>query len=130
MAVTRSCVPGLLQHLPSAFIKCHPGLLYPKICQITLQTRLGCGRWWEEEIHPAQRWIESAKTREVITNFAFTPVISAYQTFHSLLLCSHSLNDVPPEPQRNVSIAVVQGAVRPSILLSHRYLFQILMVRL
>ena len=31
-----------------------------------------------------------------------------------LLLCSHSLNDVPPEPQRNVSIAAVRGAVRPS----------------
>ena len=34
-----------------------------------------------------------------------------------LLLCSHSLNDVPPEPQRNVSIAAVRGAVRPSSLL-------------
>ena len=32
-----------------------------------------------------------------------------------LLLCSHSSNDVPPEPQRNVSIAAVRGAVRPSI---------------
>ena len=32
-----------------------------------------------------------------------------------LLLCSHSPNDVPPtEPQRNVSIAAVRGAVRPS----------------
>ena len=31
-----------------------------------------------------------------------------------LLLCSHSPNDVLPEPQRNVSIAVVRGAVRPS----------------
>ena len=34
-----------------------------------------------------------------------------------LLLCSHSPNDGPPphpEPQRNVSIAVVRGAVRPS----------------
>ena len=30
-----------------------------------------------------------------------------------LLLCSHSPNDVPPEPQRNVSIAAVLGAVRP-----------------
>ena len=26
----------------------------------------------------------------------------------------HSPNDVPPEPQRNVSIAAVRGAVRPS----------------
>ena len=32
-----------------------------------------------------------------------------------LLLCSHSPNDVPPEPQRNVSIAAVRGAVRPFI---------------
>ena len=26
-----------------------------------------------------------------------------------LLLCSHSHNDVPPEPQRNVSMAAVWG---------------------
>ena len=32
-----------------------------------------------------------------------------------LLLCSHSPNDVPPVPQRNVSIAAERGAVRPSI---------------
>ena len=31
------------------------------------------------------------------------------------LLCSHSRNDVPPVPQRNVSIAAERGAVRPSI---------------
>ena len=31
-----------------------------------------------------------------------------------LLLCSHSPNDVPPEPQRNVSIAAVRGAMCPS----------------
>ena len=32
-----------------------------------------------------------------------------------LLLCSHSPYDVPPpEPKRNVSIAAVRGAVRPS----------------
>ena len=31
-----------------------------------------------------------------------------------LLLCSQSPNDVPPEPQRNVSIAMVRGAVCPS----------------
>ena len=31
-----------------------------------------------------------------------------------LLLCSHSPNGVPPEPQQNVSIAAVRGAVRPS----------------
>ena len=30
-----------------------------------------------------------------------------------MLLCSHSPNDVPREPQRNVSIAAVRGAVRP-----------------
>ena len=29
-----------------------------------------------------------------------------------MLLCSHSPNDVPPEPQWNVSIAAVRGAVR------------------
>ena len=32
-----------------------------------------------------------------------------------LLLCSHSPNDVPPVPQRNVSIAAERGAVRPSM---------------
>ena len=32
-----------------------------------------------------------------------------------LLLCSHSHYDVPLEPQRNVSMAAVRGAVRPSI---------------
>ena len=31
-----------------------------------------------------------------------------------ILLCSHSPNDVTPEPQRNVSITAVRGAVRPS----------------
>ena len=31
-----------------------------------------------------------------------------------LLLCSHSPNDVPHEPQRNVSITAIRGAVRPS----------------
>ena len=31
-----------------------------------------------------------------------------------MCVCSHSPNDVPPEPQRNVSIAAVRGAVRPS----------------
>ena len=30
------------------------------------------------------------------------------------LLCSDSRNDVPPVPQRNVSIAAERGAVRPS----------------
>ena len=34
-----------------------------------------------------------------------------------LLLCSHSHNDVPPEPQRNISMAAVRGAVRPSMSL-------------
>ena len=33
-----------------------------------------------------------------------------------LLLCSDSRNDVPPVPQRNVSIAAERGAVRPSTL--------------
>ena len=31
------------------------------------------------------------------------------------MLCSHSENDVPPEPQWNVTMAGVQGDVRPSI---------------
>ena len=31
-----------------------------------------------------------------------------------LLLCFYSRNDVPPVPQRNVSIAAERGAVRPS----------------
>ena len=31
-----------------------------------------------------------------------------------MVLCSHSPNDVPPEPQQNVSIAAVRGAVRLS----------------
>ena len=35
--------------------------------------------------------------------------------FMFLLLWSHSPNDVPPVPQRNVSMAAVRGAVRPSI---------------
>ena len=38
-----------------------------------------------------------------------------------LLLCSHSPNDVPPEPQRNVSIAAVRGAVRPSKYAVHLF---------
>ena len=33
-----------------------------------------------------------------------------------LLLCSHSPNDVPPVPQRNVSIAAERGAVHPSMM--------------
>ena len=54
---------------------------------------------------------------------------------HNLLLCSHSPNDVPPEPQRNVSIAAVWGAVRPSneihnlfyigLLILRKYYFQL-----
>ena len=42
--------------------------------------------------------------------FGYRPI---YQP-ELMLLCSHSPNDVPPEPQRNVSIAAVRGAVRPS----------------
>ena len=34
---------------------------------------------------------------------------------NEILLCSHSRYDVPPVPQRNVSIAAERGAVRPSI---------------
>ena len=40
---------------------------------------------------------------------------SGRNAFVVVVLCSHSPNDVPPEPQRNVSIAAVRGAVRPSI---------------
>ena len=40
--------------------------------------------------------------------------IPGLATYFLLLLCSHSPNDVPREPQRNVSIAAVRGAVRPS----------------
>ena len=32
-------------------------------------------------------------------------------------MCSHSPSNVAPEPQQNVSIAAVRGAVRPSIRL-------------
>ena len=42
--------------------------------------------------------------------FGYRPI---YQP-ELLLLCSLSPNNVPPEPQRNVSIAAVRGAVRPS----------------
>ena len=46
-------------------------------------------------------------------NWAITrPPIFA--TRNVILLCSHSPNDVPPEPQRNVSIATVRGTGRPS----------------
>ena len=38
----------------------------------------------------------------------------SYFTLIILLLCSDSHNDVPPVPQRNVSIAAERGAVRPS----------------
>ena len=31
-----------------------------------------------------------------------------------VVFCSHSPKDVSPEPQRNISIAAVWGAVRPS----------------
>ena len=39
-----------------------------------------------------------------------------------LLLCSDSRNDVPPVPQRNVSIAAERGAVRPSTLKEAEFL--------
>ena len=37
-----------------------------------------------------------------------------------MFLCCHSHNDVSPEPQRNVSMAAVRGAVRPPMTLSHK----------
>ena len=43
-------------------------------------------------------------------------------TCSKLLLCSHFPNDVPPEPQRNVSLAAVRGAVRPSTAQNSRIL--------
>ena len=42
------------------------------------------------------------------------PCLALTVVLNQLLLCSHSPDDVPPEPQRNVSIAAVRGAVRPS----------------
>ena len=33
-----------------------------------------------------------------------------------LLLCSYSHNHVPPEPERNVSMAGIRGTVRPSMI--------------
>ena len=45
---------------------------------------------------------------------SYDPVILAKGSFSELLLCSHSPNGVSPEPQRNVPIAVVRGAVCPS----------------
>ena len=39
--------------------------------------------------------------------------------YQQLLLCSHSPNDVFPEPQRNISIATVRGAMHPSKLYQH-----------
>ena len=45
----------------------------------------------------------------------FCEIISKSIHWFSRLLCSHSPNDVPPEPQRNVSIAAERGAVRPSM---------------
>ena len=49
----------------------------------------------------------------------FSETVKTFETkFHmkdyGLLLCFHFPNDVLPEPQRNVSIAAVRGAVRPS----------------
>ena len=44
-----------------------------------------------------------------------TEILAFHTLTPNLLLCSHSLNDAPPppEPQRNVSMAAEQGAVRP-----------------
>ena len=43
-----------------------------------------------------------------------------------LLLCSDSRNDVPPVPQRNVSIAAERGAVRPSTLTHFNHFISLL----
>ena len=59
----------------------------------------------------------SVKTRDrtimisLLTRLFVYPQISVHC---KLFLCSHSPNDVFPEHQRNVSIAAVRGAVRPS----------------
>ena len=45
-------------------------------------------------------------------NFAAT--IKKLNSAKYYLLCSHSPNDIPHEPQWNVSIAVVLGTVHPS----------------
>ena len=50
----------------------------------------------------------------LLTTFPRTSAERINCTALLLLLCSHSPNDVPPEPQRNVSIAAVRGAMRPS----------------
>ena len=50
-----------------------------------------------------------------ILQTTFLPLLEFVLRFKLLLLCSHSPNDVPPEPQRNVSIAAERGAVRPSM---------------
>ena len=57
------------------------------------------------------------RSTNVLTHFQITTFIKyiGLTVILLLLLCSHSPNDVPPEPQRNVSIAAVRGAVRPSI---------------
>ena len=44
----------------------------------------------------------------------YTDLQKKFYIFAKLLLRSHSPNDAPLEPQRNVSIAAVRGAVRPS----------------
>ena len=46
----------------------------------------------------------------------------------SAVMCSHSPNDVPHEPQRNVIIAALRGAVRPSKGMPDNCLFKLVII--
>ena len=60
------------------------------------------------------KWMTQAYFLIEVFQFAILLLDSTSPSPNLLLLCSHSPNDVPPEPQRNVFIAAVRGAVRPS----------------
>ena len=47
-----------------------------------------------------------------LSRLSIVPLSKGHQS-EMLLLCSHSHNDVTPEPQRNVSLCAVWGAVQP-----------------
>ena len=51
---------------------------------------------------------------KLIANTEVYPyTLGKFNPFHTLL-CSHSPNDAPPEPQQNVSTATVRDAMRAS----------------
>ena len=62
--------------------------------------------------------VNSKKNLLLLIIFPFKSLITIVNL---LLMCSISHNDVPTTPQRNVFMAAVRGAVRPSIttILSH-----------